>query len=122
MLEYIRRILALKKKADSKLATVEQGIGAYDHAVIAYERGASLPGILRVFAGVTESKADDKADDAVLALLGELKQTIFNASEILKANAAMLNGVASQLDGLRDVFQEAEKSSLKKVLEGDDEL
>lgn len=120
MIDYVRKILAIKKKIDQKVVVVDQTLSAWDHAVSAYHRKASLPGIIRVATGITESEADDQIDDAVLGMLGEFKQSVYNGSEIMKANAAMLNGLAAQMDSLFDLLDRAEKGSLKEVLEGTD--
>lgn len=117
MIDFIRRALALKRKVDAKMPVVDEGLSAWDHAVQAYERGASLPGILRVATGTTSSTSDDKLDDAALALLGEAKQALFNGAQVLRANAALFNGLADQMDGVYDALQRAESAPLKEVLE-----
>lgn len=118
---FIGRVLRLKKEIESKADLVEENFSAWDHAVIAYNRGATLPGCLRIFAGITEAKSDDKLDDAVLVLLGEAKQSVYNASELMRANAGLINGFADQLDSLFEALDRAEREPLKQVLEGGDE-
>lgn len=118
LVQSLRTLWALKQQADAKVALVGENLSAWDHAVAAYERGASLPGIVRVYGGVTESAVDDHAARAVEDVLGELKQAAFNGAELMRGNAAMLIGLAAQLDGLYAFLDVAEQGSLKKLLEG----
>lgn len=110
MLDLIQKLVTLKKQA-------EQNVNAWEHAQIAYDRGASLPGLLRVYTGITDAPADDRADDAVLAVLGELKQTVYNASEVLKGAVAIAQGTVTQLDSLFEFLAAAESKPLKNLLE-----
>jgi len=120
-------IVALAKRLWSLKGDAETGLSVRDHALTAYERGASLPGILRIAGGITQTGADDRADDAVLAALGEAKQALFNAEQGLRAaiggtQALLVNatGLADQLRGLFDFLDAAEKGPLKDILEGSD--
>lgn len=117
MIEFVRKVFALKRKVEDKAAVVEQGVSAWDHALIAYHRGASLPGILRIASGITDTKSDDALDDAVVALLGEVKQTVYNGSEIMRTNAVLLTSIATQLDEIHSLLEQAENDPLKNVLE-----
>ena len=110
ILKTVRKVMALKKQAD-------QNLTSWEHVKKAYFRDATLPGLFRIFAFGTETKIDDKLDDAALAALGELKQTIFNASQVLRGAVAIAEGTASQLDGLFEFLDKAEKGSLRALLE-----
>ena len=113
MFDKLRKLWAATQQAG-------QHADAWHHAQIAYARGATLPGILRVYAGVTPDKADDAADDAAQAILGEFKQSVYNASELLKGNIALAQGFAGQLDGLYGFLDRAEKAPLRELLEKTD--
>lgn len=110
MIEFVRQVVALQKQASANL-------DAWDQAQASYAAGGTLPEVILAYTGTTEAKVDDGATAAVLGALGELRQTAYNAAQILRGTVAIAEGVARQLDGLVETLDAAVVSPLRDVLE-----
>lgn len=110
MIDLIRKVVALKRLAD------EHG-ASWEHVQRAYDRGASLPGLIRVYTFGTQTKLDDKIDDAIEALLGELHQTAYNVEEQLRGAVVSLDALAGFVGELRAFLEHAQSGSLRDLLE-----
>lgn len=110
MIEFLKQAWKLSRQAKENV----DGAGA---AEAAYEARRTLPDVLRAYSGQTKAKADDRADEAVLAAIGQAKQSAYNAAQILRGLAPLVEGLAAQADEVYAFLERAEKEPLKDLLE-----
>lgn len=111
MIDFLRKAFRLGRQATQNVEAASAMEAAYAH----YK---PLPAVLRAFSGATEAKADDSADEAVLAALGQLKQTAYNGAQILRGLIPLIEGIAAQCDEVYEFLDKAEREPLKELLEG----
>lgn len=112
-LQFVRNIWTLKGQA-------EQHADANIQAQAAYTAGASLPEIIDAYTGRTSAAADDGAALALLMALGEMRNTAYNAAEILRGSIAIAEATARQLDGVVEALDHLVYRPLRDVLETPD--
>lgn len=110
MIEFLKQAWKLSRQAKENV----DGAGA---AEAAYEARRALPDVLRAYSGQTKATADDGADEAVLAAIGQAKQSAYNAAQILRGLAPLVEGLAAQADEVYAFLERAEKEPLKDLLE-----
>jgi hypothetical protein len=111
VISFLKDLFRLSRKA-------KENVKAASTAEAAYDRSQTLPDVLRAFAGQTTTKGDDQIDEAVLAALGQIKQSAYNGSQILRGLIPLLEGLAVQCDEVYEFLDRAEREPLKDILEG----
>lgn len=110
LVTFIQQAWRLSRKA-------KENVEAVSLAEAAYDARRALPDVLRAYSGQTRSKVDDGADKAVLAAIGQAKQSAYNAAQILRGLAPLIEGLAAQADEVYAFLERAEKEPLKDLLE-----
>lgn len=102
-----------------------ENVDAVSLAEAAYDRGATAAEVLSAYGAVTAAAGDDRLDDGLLAGIGEARQAVYNAAEVLRGAAAaardladLADALAAQADEAWDVLRRLEREPLKAVLEG----